>query len=162
MNTSPINASVHTSTEAWPALLTLATQEVFAIMVGAELTVVPGTSVDDSNDVTCMVGLAGDLCGVVTVRSAAPAVALMASKMLGCDLETDSPQTCDAFGELCNMIAGNFKHKIAGRSNYCMLSVPTVITGTGYRLHSLAEAGKISVNFLFEGHPLSVSLEVYS
>ena len=162
MNAAHSNAAVRVSHESWPALLGLATQEVFAIMVGTELTTAPEPFVESGVDMTSMVGLAGELCGVLTVRSTGAAVALIASKMLGVDPDTDAQQTWDAFGEVCNMIAGNFKHKIAGMGNDCMLSVPTVITGADYSVHSLAESGKISVNLLFEGHPLIVALEVHS
>jgi CheY-specific phosphatase CheX len=72
------------------------------------------------------------------------------------------PEMWDAVGEVCNMIAGNFKNKIPGMGDGCMLSVPTVITGTDYSLHALADSGKIEVHLLFEELPLIVSIEVHS
>jgi len=68
----------------------------------------------------------------------------------------------DAAGEVCNMVAGNFKNKIAGLGDGCMLSVPTVITGTDYNMHSLADSGKLRANMVFEGSPLLISLEIHS
>lgn len=65
-------------------------------------------------------------------------------------------------GELCNVIAGNFKNKLTRISERCMLSVPTVITGANYSYHSLADSGCIEVLFNFEGSVVSVSLEVHS
>jgi len=46
----------------------------------------------------------------------------------GVEAEKVGPEISDALGEVCNMIAGNFKNKISGLSEGCMLSVPTVIT----------------------------------
>jgi Chemotaxis phosphatase CheX len=52
----------------------------------------------------------------------------MASRMLGVQPGEIGREGCDAFGEICNMIAGNFKNKISGLGNGCMLSVPTIIS----------------------------------
>ena len=64
--------------------------------------------------------------------------------------------------EVCNMIAGNFKAKLAGMGNHCMLSVPTIITGGDYRLHSLADGGTIEVMLEFEKSLLWITLELHS
>jgi CheY-specific phosphatase CheX len=42
----------------------------------------------------------------------------------------------DALGELCNMVARNFKAKIPTLSDHCMLSVSTVISGENYAQQS--------------------------
>jgi chemotaxis protein CheX len=109
-----------------------------------------------------MVGLAGQVCGVVTVRCASKSATQMASKMLGLDPATAGPEMWDAMGEICNMVAGNFKNKITGMGDGCMLSVPTVITGADYSLHSLTDSGKIEISLMFEGSPVIFSLEVHS
>jgi chemotaxis protein CheX len=67
---------------------------------------------------------------------------------------------CDALGEVANMIAGNFKNKLNGTSDKCMLSVPTVITGADYTFRSLAVANSVTLWFAFQGLPLSVTLEL--
>jgi hypothetical protein len=60
------------------------------------------------------------------------------------------------------MIAGNFKAKLSGMEDGCMLSVPTVITGGDYRLYSLADGGRIEIPLLFEDRTIWVSLEIHS
>ena len=64
-------------------------------------------------------------------------------------------------GEICNMVAGNFKNKISGLGDSCMLSVPTVITGADYNVRSMVN-DTLQAAFLFEGEPVIVSLEVHS
>jgi chemotaxis protein CheX len=86
----------------------------------------------------------------------------MASRMLGIDPKDTNEQMWDAIGEISNMIAGNFKNKLTGVADHCMLSVPTVITGGDYSMHSLADAGSIETKFLFEGSPICVTLEIHS
>src|SRR5258708_36234579 len=100
-------------------------------MMGCQLT--PSPSADDANlDVTSMVGLAGQLCGVLSVRCDGKAAALMTSKMLGVPLNKVGPEVSDAVGEICNMVAGNFKIQIVAVAAGCMLSPSTVITVSDY------------------------------
>jgi chemotaxis protein CheX len=151
----------HGAPEDWGPLLELACREVFEIMLGCKLEPLQPREPAPS-EFTAMVGLAGQLCGVLTLRCSAQSATLMASKMLGVDPKQADEHMWDALGEVCNMIAGNFKNKLTGMADRCMLSVPTVITGADYSFHSLADAGPLEVNFTFEGSPIVVALEVHS
>jgi len=145
--------------EGWAAILQQATQEVFELMLSCPLTV-PTEAVDGPElDITSMVGLAGLLCGIISMRCTAKSAGAMASAMLGMDVASDSPEMWDAVGEICNMIAGNFKNKVPGLGDGCML---TVISGESYRMHSMADAGVIHVVLLFKGDPIALTLEVHS
>ena len=147
--------------QKWIPLLEMATREVFELMLSCQLTPVP--SMDESSmNVTSMVGLAGQLCGVITVRCHEKTAVLMASKMLGLPVEKVGQDFADALGEVCNMVAGNFKNKIAGLSDGCMLSPPSVITGSDYSLHSLADSPGLEVRMLFENLPIVITLQVHS
>ena len=146
---------------AWGPLLGLSTSEVFERMLGSHLVVSPQALATQENEITSMVGLAGRICGVMTVRCPEKAAALMASKMLGTEVNPAGEEMWDAIGEVCNMIAGNFKNKIEGMGDGCMLSLPTVITGANYCLHSLAVSGRTEIHLLFEGMPMIISLEVH-
>ena len=147
--------------ESWIPLLDTSVREVFELMLGSSLTV-PAIVENTKLDVTSMVGLAGQLSGVLTVRCGQKAAALMTSKMLGVTLETLSPEVADALGEVCNMVAGNFKNKIAGLADGCMLSPPTVITGGNYTLQSMSGSPALEVRLLFEGMLMVVSLQIHS
>jgi len=147
--------------EEWIPILDVATREVFELMLSSQLTAAGG-SAQDAHDFTAMVGLAGQLCGVLSVRCDAKAARLITSRMLGVDMEKAGPEIADALGEVCNMVAGNFKNKISGLSDGCMLSPPTVVTGSDYMLHSLTDSPAVKVYLLFEGMPISVTLEIHS
>ena len=149
------------SHENWVPLLEVATREVFELMLGCQLTV-PAAAQEVKRDVTAMVGLAGQLCGVLSVCCDNKAAVLMTSRMLGVPLDKIGPDVADALGEICNMVAGNFKNKIAGLGDGCMLSPPTVVTGSDYDLHSLAVSPALEVRLLFEGLPVIISLEIHS
>jgi hypothetical protein len=77
------------------ALLEVAAREVFELMLGCKLSLAAGDEKENLN-VTSMVGLAGQLCGVLSVRCDNKAAALMASKMLGVDLDKVGPEVSDA------------------------------------------------------------------
>jgi chemotaxis protein CheX len=142
-------------------LLNTAAKEVFELMLSSQLTTM-GTVEKVNMDVTAMVGLAGQLCGVLSVRCSEKSAALMTSKMLGVALDKVGPEVADALGEVCNMVAGNFKNKIAGLAEGCMLSPPTVITGSDYNLYSMADSPAVEVTMLFENMPIGISLQIHS
>jgi chemotaxis protein CheX len=149
------------SPENWLPLLELACKEVFEIMLGCKVETQPLTE-PPVFEFTAMVGLAGQLCGVLTLRCSAESAIMMASKMLGIEPKAADEHMWDALGEICNMIAGNFKNKLTGMGDRCMLSVPTVITGADYSFHALADGGPIEVMMIFEGAPILVSLEIHT
>ncbi|MGB6249107.1 MAG: chemotaxis protein CheX, partial [Terriglobales bacterium] len=98
--------------ENWLAILERSTQEVFEIVLGCQLTPVAPSQEKQKGGFTAIVGLAGALCGVVTVCCGAQSADQIAKGMLG--EPTVSPrQIADALGEICNMVAGNFKNKLA-------------------------------------------------
>jgi chemotaxis protein CheX len=82
--------------------------------------------------------------------------------MLGSDEVGPNENVLDAFGEVCNMIAGSFKGRIGGMADGCALSVPMVISGKDYTLYALADGERFEVIFSFEGEPLSVTLDLHS
>jgi len=144
------------------AVLVVAAREVFETMLNTKLIPVFEPAQSVRLDWTAMVGLAGMLCGVVTFSCDEQSAIQIASKMLGTHLDEADERAGDAVGEICNMIAGSFKHKINGLSDHCWLSPPTVVTGTDYRVHRQADSSMefCRVTFVFEGTPIFVSLEI--
>ncbi len=147
--------------EHWPSLLEEAARKVFGLMLNSEIQPTPADMVAPNAEFTAMVGLAGKLCGMCVLRCSPAAAGLMASKMLGIDPEQAGDEKWDAVGEVCNMVAGNFKNKLPGLSEHCMLSCPTVIAGNDYEYRSLAGGHSMSVTVLFEGNPVVIVLEIH-
>jgi len=129
-------------------------------MLGCHLTVHTPSKGEPLN-ITAMVGLAGQLCGVTRICCSRKSATIMASKMLGVEEDKNGSELADAMGEICNMVAGNFKNKIAGLSDGCMLAVPTVITGSDYDLHSPADSETLELKLLFENMPIVISLAIH-
>jgi chemotaxis protein CheX len=142
----------------WLALVECATREVFEIMLGCEVQLANSSEHDFIGGFTAIVGIAGALCGVVTVRCSTITAAHIAQKMLG-DTSAEG-QAVDALGEMCNMIAGNFKNKLAGTDEKCMLSVPSVISGGAYRFHSLVHGKPLETVVILDGAEVVVRLQL--
>lgn len=146
----------------WKTILECAVMEVFEMMAGTRLEPNPNPSEEPHGEQTAMVGMAGALCGMTTLRVSKDAATQLASQMLGGDAASNPQTARDAVGELCNMIAGNFKAKITNLADHCMLSVPTVITGEDYSFSTLEPTEGITLSMVFNGDPLWVSLVTHS
>jgi len=159
--TDVILARIPQPHDQWGGVLEVAAREVFDLMLGCKLTIAE-TSLPLGREMTAMVGLAGQLRGVMSLRCSVASSTLMASRMLGVPAAEIGPEGGDAFGEICNMIAGNFKNKISGLGNGCMLSVPTVIIGSDYDLRPLTDSKALEVTLVFENMPITISLQVHN
>jgi len=147
--------------ENWLPILELAVEEVFEIMLGCRLKAAAQSEPQLNREFTAMVGLAGALCGIVMVCCDAKTAGQVAKSMLG-DTADSQEQVADALGEICNMIAGNFKNKLAGTDERCMLRVPTVVSCGEYRRHSMADGSSGETVLVFEGAPVAVCLQLQS
>jgi chemotaxis protein CheX len=144
----------------WPALIKNSAREVFQLMVGIEIdspSVVPD---QPSGKVSALIGMAGALCAIFRIRCTEETALSIANLMLGGQSSSTDSHTCDAIGELCNMIAGNFKAKVTGLADGCMLSVPTVVTGDDYEVHRVGDGPNIDVCLAYNSQPVWVSLEI--
>ena len=148
--------------ENWLPILELSTREVFSIMLDSTLEPAAGLEQKPPTEFTAMVGLAGSLCGLLTLSCSSRTANQIAARMLGIDSGSPGEQVWDALGEICNMIAGNFNNKLSGPDGRCMLSVPTVITGEEYNFHALSDGGSFETVLLFEGAPVVIRLEIHT
>lgn len=142
----------------WKPLIECAVLEVFEMMAGARLEVDAGSKEEPRGEQTAMVGMAGELCGMTILCCSRTAGSKFASLMLGGDAASNPQTSRDALGELCNMIAGNFKAKVSNLADHCMLSVPTVITGDDYSMATVEPTEGVTLALKYEGEPVWVTL----
>jgi chemotaxis protein CheX len=159
--TEPTIPTVEFDRVIWTPLLELSVREVFDIMLGTRLEFL-GSAADRCEAMfTALVGLAGSLRGVLSIRCSDQTSRIIAGKMLGMPLDAVDNDSWDALGEIANMIAGNFKGKLSGAGNHCMLSVPTIIVGSNYEARAMAGGNIIEIVLEFENRPLWVTLELH-
>jgi chemotaxis protein CheX len=148
----------------WIPLLRSAITDVFEIMLGCPVGVTDTPLPTGTTTVTAIVGLAGQITGTMNVRCDEATACSMAGHMLGIEV-TPGPEShaivCDALGEVCNMVAGAFKARIPGVEEGCSLSIPTVITGGSYEIHSISNGERVMISFTFNESPVWVSLDLH-
>ncbi len=143
----------------WLSALCDAAGEVFSMMLGATIGPVPSPAdCPVLARVTGVIGITGAVNAIFTLRCSDAAATRLAAQMLGLSAEESVDQKFDALGEVCNMVAGNFKHKI-GHGDTCMLTVPTVVMGGHYCIHSLA-GHRMECPVMYEGEPLWLALDI--
>lgn len=151
----------------WAPVLESATREVFDVMLKTPLQshASGGASAGAANaELIAMVGLSGQLAGVVSVHCTAAGAREIASKMLqGAAPEGEEEDTArDAVGEVCNMVAGHFKTKLGGAGVDCRLSVPTIVAGGSCMMTHEGQGIHVEVPFQFAGSPLRIVLDLRS
>jgi chemotaxis protein CheX len=83
--------------------------------------------------ITSLVGLSGQVSGVVALRFPPPTALALAGRLLGGNLAEVNDEVTDAVAELVNMVAGSAKAKFHHEPPL-ELGLPTVVQGAGYRL----------------------------
>jgi len=146
----------------WKGILECAAIEVFSMMVGVELTTLAEQPEKPRGEQTAMVGLAGALCGMVTIRCNSATGGKLATLMLGAEAGANPSMVGDALGELCNMVAGNFKAKITGLADGCMLSVPTVIWGEDYVMQTTQPNAGFGFALNYQSEPVWFALIIHT
>jgi chemotaxis protein CheX len=106
-----------------------------------------------------MVGLAGPICGLFSIRCSHRAASLIAASMLHVSPEEAEPHTRDAMGEVCNLVIGHFKAKLGPIGEDSMLTVPTVVQGSDYQLRPLAKGIVLEAFLEFSEELLCFRLE---
>jgi len=156
-----VNEPVTKIDEHWKGLLECAAVEVFSMMAGLELETFAEPPTDVRGDQTAMVGLAGALCGMITVRCSSKVATKLAAALVGGDASANPSMMSDAMGELANMVAGNFKSKVTNLADRCMLSVPTVISGEDYTLQMMPPTEGFNMVLSLGGEAVWFSLVIH-
>ncbi|MGA2415073.1 MAG: chemotaxis protein CheX [Candidatus Sulfotelmatobacter sp.] len=144
---------------AWAATLRETTIEVFTTMVGTAVTAPENEDFAVFSEVTGMIGIAGPLSAILSLRCSMCSAALIVSQMLGVSVDEAAALKCDAVGEICNMLAGYFKAKI-GLGDLCKLSLPTVLTGKNYQIRSPGKEFRMTFPVLYQKEPLWIALDI--
>jgi chemotaxis protein CheX len=144
----------------WVQRMEAAANDVFASMLGVEVSQSHFDSVNGSVELTALVSLTGDPEGVLEISCHTASAARLAMLMLGSDGPESDENAKDALGELCNMVAGGIKSRCSSSEDRCRLSVPAVISGKDYSVCTLKATDRHKLCLEFEGRPLQITLEI--
>jgi chemotaxis protein CheX len=151
-------ASISVSKVTDAVYLDQAVEEVFGLMLGVPVELVDEEFLTDdaAETMTAMIGLAGAISGTCAMLVKAEAGVHMAGCMAGIELNGVDETVLDGLGEITNMLAGAWKAKIPELNVACMLSVPTVVTGTQYVVHRKAPAFLVERSYRLGEHFFTV------
>ena len=130
--------------------MTTATMDVFASMVFIDITPEAGAEADAppiQSDLSSVIGLAGDLKGILSVQCPAEVAMGVTGAMLGLEITELGEDAKDAIGEIANMIAGGLKESLAAADKKIELAIPTTAIGKSIRMVGLSGAPKALVTF---------------
>jgi chemotaxis protein CheX len=147
---NPVSAYAHAMDEA--------IQEVFSLMMGICSAAIDDCPIGEPETISAVIGLAGAMSGTCVLRSGERTARRMASGLTGIDMTALDDTVKDAIGEICNMVAGAWKGKLPTLASGCMLSTPTVVTGTNYQLHTQRPDLRIERYYRFETFTFSFTL----
>ncbi|HEX4020054.1 MAG TPA: chemotaxis protein CheX [Acidobacteriaceae bacterium] len=149
--------------------LDAAVHEVFDRMLGiacvVQATAMPILPMSMVQPVSAILGFAGKFSGSCTLSAAPEAVIAVSQRLLatpgmhtqdnGMDLNNT---VLDAFGEVCNMIAGGWKNRMPGLDAGCALSVPIIVCGSDYVLHTVGDRLLVERVYSFAGFPMRLAI----
>ena len=127
-----------------------ATLEVFASMIFIDIT--PEFPVDHSDseveaDVFSLIGLAGDLKGILAIQCPAEVAQAVTGAMLGMEMTELGEDVKDAIGEIANMVAGGLKVALAETGKKIELAIPSTVIGKAIRTSGLSGATRTKIRF---------------
>jgi chemotaxis protein CheX len=135
-------------------------EEVFATMLGSTLTL-SESGLAPSNvpiTLTAVIGLAGALSGAFALVVNEATAKRISSIMLGIESQELDGDVYDAVGEITNILAGAWKSKIPPLHAGCLLTVPTVVTGTHYDVHRKTTNFRVARSYLFVDAPITINI----
>lgn len=132
--------------------------EVFSLMMGVRCAPCTDLPADSLETISAVIGLAGAMSGTCVLRGGVKAAMRMAGTLTGMEIAALDDTVRDAIGEICNMVAGAWKAKLPGLASNCMLSTPTVVTGTNYQLHTQRPEFRIERCYSFENYGFSLTV----
>ena len=108
-----------------------------------------GQGSPDSESLTALVGLSGEMSGVVALRFPPSTALSVAGRMLETSYDEIDDHVIDAISELVNMVAGSAKAQFSFDPPLA-LGLPTVVQGSAYKLKYPSKSVWLEVPFTCE------------
>ncbi len=137
--------------------------DVFSTMIMMDVT--PGKTItsgytDFKADISSMIGLAGDIKGMLALHLPYTVARSITGSMLGMDTEdVENEDVTDAIGEIANMVAGGFKTFFTQGGKQLLLSTPTIISGSDLKTSGMSKASSFVIPLAISSGEFTVELK---
>lgn len=136
--------------------------KTFKTMLDITLEVLPVSAPFKEKHILGEVAFSGKATGKVQLRLTMDSISVIGERLLGLSPEElkDPAMAADVIGELCNMVAGNFKSNLCDAGLTCVLQPPKIIHTDDFKLESVEGGNSERHPFRSPELPLFVDLMV--
>ncbi|MFH1146254.1 MAG: chemotaxis protein CheX, partial [Pseudomonadota bacterium] len=108
-------------------------------------------------DVSAIIGMVGEISGMVSVSFSAKCIISVASRMLG-EKITQKDDIRDAVGEITNMVSGRARCLLEQQGRTLAGTLPTVIMGKNHTLVHMSDSPVLAIPFTTDSGDFTIEL----
>ncbi len=109
-------------------------------------------------DVSGVIGLAGDMNGIISVTFTEKCILHIVTGMFGEEVTEMNAEIGDAVGEIANMISGQARQKLEGLGTNLQAAIPSVVMGKGHTITHMTKQPIIALPFTTKGGEFTVEI----
>ncbi|MBN2419694.1 MAG: chemotaxis protein CheX [Deltaproteobacteria bacterium] len=109
-------------------------------------------------DVSGIIGLAGDMNGIISVSFTEKCILHIVTGMFGEEVKEINEEIGDAVGEIANMISGQARQKLESQGTNLQAAIPSVVMGKDHIITHLTKQPIIALPFSTAGGEFTVEI----
>jgi chemotaxis protein CheX len=109
-------------------------------------------------DVSSIIGLTGDVKGMISVSFTEKCILPIVSSMFGEEISELNEEVKDAVGEIANMISGQARQKLEELGRNLKAAIPTVIIGKGHEIAHITDQKIVAIPFSTENGEFTIEV----
>ena len=109
-------------------------------------------------DVSGIIGLAGDMNGIISVTFTEKCILHIVTGMFGDEVKELTEEIGDAVGEIANIISGQARQKLEAQGTNLQAAIPSVVIGKGHTISHLTKQPIIALPFSTKGGDFTVEI----
>lgn len=98
-------------------------------------------------DVSGVIGLTGEACGMISVSFSSPCILAITSTMLGEKMTEVDDQIGDAVGEIANVISGKARQQLEQMGRSLKAAIPVVVMGENHIISRITSSPVVAIPF---------------
>ena len=110
-------------------------------------------------DISALIGMSGALQGSIRLAAPDASALAIASALVGEEKTSIDAEAKDAFGEMCNMMAGGIQLRVEERMGKIRISPPLMIVGQGHRTRQDRRSSILVQELKLDGHPFFTEIQ---